>query len=284
MTNAIITGAAGGLGLALQRAGEAQSDLEYNIIPTDKSTLDVTNPEMVEAVFKHYKPSIVFHCAAINTDYAENNKDLAYSVNVLGTKLIATACAKYGATCVFFSSDYVFDGQLDRPYNENDLLYPVNYYGVTKLLAEELVQTIVPHHYIVRISWLFGPYGNTFLQKMVTKSKDPFVKVVDDQVGSPSYTLHLASAILNLVRTNQYGVYHITNDGFCSWADYAEEIFKRIGSNTRVIRVSSNEFETVARRPKNSRLDKTKFKNACSYALPNWRDALDEYLDIISID
>lgn len=269
----LITGSNGGLGAVLKTFLAER----YIVIATDSTSMDVTDSAAVDRVIGAEKPDLVIHCAAIvNADQAEGNKPRTYSVNVLGTEAVAQACKKYGAKMMLFSSDYVFNGNQDHPYEVTDLVDPINYYGVTKVVGEQIVRDLVEHYYIVRVSWLFGPAGNTFFQKMLKRAGEESVQVVDDQVGSPTYTPHLAKAVEALYCSEKYGTYQITNDGFCSWADYAEEIFRLAGSNTKVIRVDSNTYRTLAKRPLYSCLSKEK---ACSIGigpLPHWKDALRE--------
>ncbi len=273
MNKILITGAGGGLGAVLTKFLIER----YKVIATDSSSLDVTDYITVDQIIGQVKPDLVIHCAAIvNADQAQGNKLRTYQVNVAGTEAVAQACKKYGSEMMFFSSDYVFNGETNRPYEVTDLVDPINYYGITKIIGEQIVRDLVPHNYIVRVSWLFGPAGNTFLQKMLKKAGEEFVQVVDDQIGSPTYTPHLSKALEALFLSQKWGTYQITNEGFCSWADYAEEIFRLAGSHTKVIRVDSSIYQTLAKRPLNSCLSKEKIYAAGIGPLPHWKDALRE--------
>lgn len=274
MEKVLITGAGGGLGSVLSQ----YLKYRFDVISLDFSSLDVTNRSAVEEAVRQIQPQTIIHCAAIvNADQAQRDKSRTYAVNVKGTEYIAKACKRHHANCVFFSSDYVFNGTGSEPYEVDSLIDPINYYGVTKVLGEQIVRDFVPQHYIIRISWLFGPHGNTFLHKILARVQEESVTVVDDQIGSPTYTLHLSKAIDELIQTNAWGTYHITNEGFCSWADYAQEILRLTGSSAQVIRTDSSRYFTLAKRPLNSRLSKDKAYAAGVGRLPSWQDALAEY-------
>ena len=275
MKKILITGAGGGLGSVLANTLEKQ----YHVVATEADTLDVTLWETVDKITGEIAPDMIIHCAAIvNADQAQRDKMQTWRVNVEGTENIAKACKKLNAEMVFFSSDYVFNGELDRPYDEDDLVDPIQYYGITKVVGEQIVRDFVPNHYIVRISWLFGPSGYTFLQKMLSKVNEPTIKVVNDQTGSPTYTPHLSRAIEQLIQTGQYGTYHLSSEGYCSWADYASEIMRLTDSSAKVIGVNSNEYVTLAKRPRNSRLSKEKIYRLGVLRMPTWQDALKECL------
>lgn len=275
MDKILITGANGGLGAVLRLALTGR----FEVVATDSSNMDVTDWDVVNHVIGKVRPKMVIHCAAIvNADQAQRDKARSYAVNVRGTENIVQACNLYGAALIFFSSDYVFNGLLDRPYCENDLIDPINYYGVTKIIGEQIVRDLVLRHYIVRVSWLFGPAGNTFFQKICSKASEPTLHVVSDQIGSPTYTPHLTKALIELIQTELWGTYHITSEGFCSWADYAKEILHLIGSSAQVIPVSSDDYVTLAKRPLNSRLSKEKAYSVGICPLPHWKEALCEFI------
>jgi len=277
----LITGSNGGLGTVLK---QSLSD-KYDIISTCSSTMDVSDFEIVNRIMKDIKPNIVIHCAAIvNADQAESNKARTYNVNVKGTENIAKACNRYGAILIFFSSDYVFNGECEQEYDETSIVTPINYYGVTKIIGEQIVKDLVPKYYILRVSWLFGPYGTNFLQKILAKKDEKEIYVVNDQFGTPTYTVHLAKTISELLLKEEWGIYNITNEEFCSWADYAEEILRLAKSNTKVKRVNSETYKTVAKRPKNSRLSKEKIYSIGIEKLPTWKEALKEFLSSYLIE
>lgn len=273
MNKILITGSDGGLGVVLRE----YLSQRYNVVATNSISMDVTDKIAVERVINAERPDLVIHCAAIvNADQAEENKERTYNVNVRGTENVAQACKKYNAEMIFFSSDYVFAGNKDKPYEVTDTVDPIQYYGVTKVVGEAVVKNLLEHHYIIRVAWLFGPAGNTFFQKMMRRAGEESVHVVDDQIGSPTYTPHLAKAVEQLFNSRKYGTYQITSDGFCSWADYAEEIFRLAGSKTKVIRVDSNTYKTMAKRPMYSCLSKDSAINIGIGPLPHWKEALRE--------
>ena len=274
MDRILITGADGGLGKVLKK----ELAKRYEVIAVNRAVMNITDQVAVDSVIREAKPTSVFHCAAFSdVDLAQKEKHQAYAANVRGTENVARACRRYGAALIFISSDYVFDGYLDRPYSEDDLVEPINYYGVTKVLGEQIVRDLLERYYIVRCSWLFGPAGHTFLQKIIQKASDSEIRVVGDQIGSPTYTPDLAKALSELAAIEQWGTYHVTNEGYCSWAEYAQEIIRLVGSGTIVTAVSSSEYQTPAQRPLNSRLSKEKLYSRGIHPLPHWKDALGDY-------
>lgn len=273
MDKILITGANGNLGSTIC----SKLSGNYKVIPTDVDSLDIRDKEQVDKVFSNVCPDFVIHCAAIvNADFVEQNKQLAYDVNVTGTKNLSIACGIHKSKLLFFSSDYVFDGQENEPYGVDSLVNPINYYGVTKILGEQIVRDFVDQHFIFRISWLFGSKGYSFFRKMADKRFEDKVTVVNDQIGSPTYAPHLANAINDFLSITEWGTYHITNEGFCSWYEYAKEIFSGIGSKTQVVPVTSSEYSSLAKRPLNSKLDKTKSYEMGMKPLPSWKEALSE--------
>lgn len=276
MKKILITGVDGGLGAVITKL---LSD-DYEIIETNRKSMDVSDEIAVNKVVSKVKPDIIIHCAAIvNADQAQADKSKTYQVNVKGTENIAKACEFSDAELVFFSSDYVFNGEGDSPYDEDSLIDPINYYGVTKVIGEQIVRDIVSKHYILRVSWLFGPAGNNFLQKILNKKNEDEIFVVDDQIGSPTYTVHLSNVVKELLYKNQYGTYNVSNEGFCSWAEYAREILFLSDSKTKVIPVNSDSYKTLAKRPMNSRLSKEKLYSIGIEKLPTWKEALKEYFN-----
>lgn len=276
MKKILITGVDGGLGAVITKL---LSD-DYEIIETNRKSMDVSDEIAVNKVVSKVKPDIIIHCAAIvNADQAQADKQKTYQVNVKGTENIAKACEFSDAELVFFSSDYIFNGEGDSPYDEDSLIDPINYYGVTKVIGEQIVRDIVSKHYILRVSWLFGPAGNNFLQKILNKKNESEIFVVDDQIGSPTYTVHLSNIVKELLYKNQYGTYNVSNEGCCSWAEYAREILFLSDSKTKVIPVNSDIYKTLAKRPMNSRLSKEKLYSIGIKKLPTWKEALKEYFD-----
>lgn len=256
-----------------------------DIAKCDYVSLDITNKDKVEEIIKNIKPDVVIHCAAYTAvDLAEEeaNKDKVYKINVLGTKYIAQCCKDIDAKMVYISTDYVFNGQGTTPWKPDDKDYaPLNYYGETKLDGEKEVSSILSKYFIVRIAWVFGANGKNFIKTMVNVGKThDEVRVVSDQIGTPTYTYDLARLLVDMIGTDKYGYYHATNEGgYISWYDFTIEIYKQAGLSTKVIPVTSEEYGlSVAKRPYNSRLDKSKLKENGFELLPDYKDAIKRYL------
>lgn len=247
----------------------------------DIDDFDLTQAESVHAYIKAYAPDVVVHCAAYTAvDRAEEDQDTCYAVNVNGTKYIAQACRELDATMVYISTDYVFDGEGDRPYQPDDQKDPKGYYGLTKSLGEDQVTSILSRYFIIRTAWVFGKNGNNFVKTMLRLgSERDVLRVVADQYGSPTYTDDLARLICDMIATDKYGTYHATNEGFCNWYEFAIEIMKAGGLSAKVEPVSSLEYPTKAVRPKNSRLSKDKIEAQGFSRLPTWQDALTRYIE-----
>ena len=274
----LVTGVKGQLGYDVVAKLE-RSNIEY--LGTDVDTLDITNEEQVRDVILTYNPDIVIHCAAYTAvDKAEDQKELCYAVNVLGTKYIANACKEIDAKMVYISTDYVFDGEGDHPFDVNDKPNPINYYGKTKHDGEIEVKNLLEKYFIVRISWVFGVNGNNFVKTMLKlgKEKDE-IFVVSDQIGSPTYTYDLAVLLVNMISTDKYGIYHATNEGYCSWYEFACEIFKQSKIDIKVHPIKAEAYPTKAKRPKNSRLSKSQLKRNNYHLLDEWQFALRRFLD-----
>lgn len=249
----------------------------------DFKALDITNSEEVLKLIEEIKPEVIYHCAAwTNVDGAEDNYDLCYSVNVDGTKNLVEAAKKVGAKIVYISSDYVFDGTKDGLYIEDDKVNPLNAYGKTKYLGEEEARKY-DKHFIVRISWVYGINGKNFVKTMLSLSdKYDTLTVVDDQIGSPTYTPDVSRLLVDLVNTDKYGTYHGTNENYCSWAEFARKIFEVNNKKVTVKGVTTEEYyrgKTIAQRPLNSKLSKDKLKENGFELLPTWEDALVRYSD-----
>lgn len=273
----LVTGANGQLGYDVIKRLDSEI-IEY--LGTDRESLDITNEEQVKRVISDYNPDVVIHCAAYTAvDKAEDEKDLCYSVNVLGTKYVAEACKETNAKMVYISTDYVFDGEGDQLFEVTDKPNPINYYGQTKYEGEVEVQKILEKHFIVRISWVFGSNGNNFVKTMLRLGKErDEISVVADQIGSPTYTYDLAKLLVEMIQTNKFGIYHVTNEGYCSWYEFACEIFKQAGMNVKVNPINTEDYPTRAKRPKNSRLCKDKTWSEFTYKLKDWNVALRGFL------
>ena len=253
--------------------------------PCEYVQLDITRFEDVAEALERFKPSRVIHCAAwtaVDAAEDEANRSKVFAVNVTGTENIARACRQIDSVMTYISTDYIFDGTGTRPWTpEDENFAPLNFYGLTKLQGELAVRRCLEKFFIVRIAWVFGANGNNFVRTMlrIAEAHDT-LRVVNDQIGTPTYTPDLARLLADMNMTEKFGIYHATNEGgFISWYDYAREIFSQAGRDVRVIPVSSAEYgESKAKRPFNSRLDKSKLKASGFEPLPDWRDALRRYL------
>ena len=252
----------------------------------DLVDFDITDAKATHEYILSYHPDAVIHCSAWTAvDEAEDELDTVRAVNVEGPRNIATACKEIGAKMLYLSTDYVFPGTGDRFYEPEDPTGPLGAYGATKLEGELAVKELLDHYFIVRISWVFGKNGNNFVKTMLrlaeTKSE---LNVVCDQIGSPTYTADLAPLIFDMIMTEKYGTYHATNEGICSWADFAEEIFRLAGKQVKVNHIPTSEYPTRAVRPLNSRMSKDKLEQAGFARLPDWKDALKRYLMELEFD
>ena len=251
----------------------------------DYVQMDITNSQEVTETIKKVNPDVVVHCAAWTAvDLAEEseNKEKVMAINVGGTENIAKVCKELHCKMVYISTDYVFDGYGTRPWEEDCKDYaPLNVYGESKLMGEKVVSLNLEKYFIVRIAWVFGVNGNNFIKTMLNVGKKfDTLKVVNDQIGTPTYTYDLSRLLVDMIETDKYGYYHATNEGgYISWYDFACEIFKQAGYNTKVNPVTTEEYGvSKARRPFNSRLNKTKLVDNGFTPLPDWKDALSRYL------
>ncbi len=275
----LVTGVGGQLGFDVARV---LKDRNIDYVGADLQEFDITDFAAAHAFITEHKPDAVIHCSAYTAvDAAEDNKELCYKVNVTGTENIARICKGIGAKMMYISTDYVFPGTGDCFYEVDAETKPINHYGLTKFEGEKAVQTILKDYYIVRISWVFGENGNNFIDTMVRLgSERAELNVVADQIGSPTYTFDLAPLLCDMIASDKYGVYHATNEGICSWADFAEEIFKCAGIDCKVNHITSAEYPTKAKRPFNSRLSKAKLVEEGFKLLPPWQDAVKRYLEV----
>lgn len=248
--------------------------------------MDITGKEAVSSLLEDIRPDAIIHCAAwtaVDLAEDEDKKELVYAVNVTGTKNIAESAKRIGAKMLYLSTDYVFNGKGEQPWQPDDKNYsPLNYYGQTKLEGELAVSSILETFFIVRIAWVFGLNGKNFIKTMINVGKThDSVRVVNDQIGTPTYTLDLARLLVDMIETDKYGYYHVTNEGgYISWYDFCVEIYKQYGLTTKVIPVSTKEYGlSKAVRPENSRLDKYKLIENGFTPLPVWQDAVGRYLE-----
>ena len=273
----LVTGAKGQLGTDLMNE-LAKRGIEG--IGVDVQEMDITDAEACRCVIKNSGADAVIHCAAYTAlDAAEDNVDLCRRINGEGTRNVAQACKEADTKLMYISTDYVFDGQGTRPWEPDDERHPLNVYGQTKYEGELAVEELSDKYFIVRIAWVFGVAGKNFIKTMLRLGKERgAVSVVDDQIGSPTYTYDLARLLVDMIQTDKYGRYHATNEGLCSWYEFAKEIFRQAGMDVPVTPVSSDAFPAKATRPSNSRLNKDKLSENGFERLPAWQDALGRFL------
>ncbi len=274
-----VTGAKGQLGSDVMTELNSRG---FEAVGVDIDSLDITDQDAVNRLMEKEKPDVVIHCAAWTAvDAAQDHEEECRNVNARGTEYLARACGKQDCKMLYLSTDYVFDGQGERPWQPDDpVTKPLNVYGQTKYEGEQAVRQWVPKHFIVRIAWVFGMHGNNFVKTMLRIGKTHDVlTVVDDQFGTPTYTPDLAVLLADMISTDQYGTYHATNEGgYISWYDFAREIFRTAGMSVTVKPVSSEEYGAKAIRPFNSRLDKSRLSERGFKRLPPWQDALARYI------
>lgn len=278
----LVTGANGQLGWDVVKELQKQNIECYG---TTRKDFDIIDFEETEKFITNYMPNAVIHCAAYTAvDKAEDEQGLCYLVNASATENIAEICKKINAKMLYISTDYVFDGTKIGFYEVDDKPNPINVYGKTKLLGEQAVQRILDKYFIVRISWVFGEHGNNFVKTMLRLGKKrKELNVVADQYGSPTYTVDLAPLLVEMIQTEKYGIYHATNEGVCSWAEFAEEIFKIAGMDVKVNYITTAEYPTRAKRPMNSRLSKEKLIEKSYFKLPIYIEALRQYFVVTKI-
>lgn len=276
---ALVTGVKGQLGFDVMNELAKRG---YEGVGVDVEEMDITNAEAVNRVIKESHVDSVVHCAAWTAvDAAEDNVKMCRKVNALGTENIAKVCKELDIPMIYFSTDYVFDGQGTRPWEPDDpVVEPLNVYGLTKYEGEQAVEKYLDKYYIVRIAWVFGVNGKNFIKTMLNLGKTHnTLTVVNDQVGTPTYTYDLARLVVDMLEKEEYGKYHVTNEGgYISWYDFAKEIFKQAGMNVNVVPVSAEQYKAKAKRPSNSRLEKKKLDEHGFDRLPTWQDALSRYL------
>ena len=274
----LVTGVKGQLGFDVVRVCSARN---IDAVGVDIDEMDITDIEQVEKTIASDSYDAVIHCAAYTAvDAAEDNEELCRKVNAYGTENIAKCCQKYDIKLMYFSTDYVFNGKGTCPWKETDAPEPLNVYGLTKYEGEQAVRRFQKKHFILRISWVFGLNGKNFVKTMLQLGqKNTTINVVNDQIGSPTYTYDLARLVVDMIQTDKYGTYHVTNEGDCSWYDFACEIFRLKDMNVRVNPVDSSQYPTKASRPQNSRMSKEKIRTEGFKPLPLWQDALTRYLN-----
>lgn len=286
-----VTGVNGQLGFDVMRELEKRG---YNdAVGVDIEEMDITDSESVDRVISDAKPDVVIHCAAwtaVDLAEDEDKKDKVHLVNAVGTENIAKVCKKLDCKMIYISTDYVFDGQGTRPWEPDDERNPLNVYGQTKYEGELAVEEWLEKYFIVRIAWVFGQNGKNFVRTMLNLGKThDKLTVVGDQIGSPTYTPDLARLLVDMAESDKYGIYHATNEGFCSWYEFACEIFRQASEfdsdykNVSVSPVTSDKYPSKAKRPSNSRMNKEKLTENGFERLPVWQDALIRYIETTGV-
>lgn len=273
----IVTGATGQLGTDLV---QILSKNHFDVIGFSRAELDITNMDSLFLTFNRIKPDVVIHAAAYTkVDQAESEADKAYLVNSLGTRNTVIAATEVGAKFCYISTDYIFDGKNTSPYLEFDIPNPLGIYGKTKYAGEEFVKNFSSQYYIVRTSWMYGLHGENFVKTMLKLAQNRNeLEVIHDQTGSPTYTVDLAYFLCNLIQTKNYGIYHASNNGSCSWYEFAKAIFEEAGISIRVNPIKTEEYNRPAPRPKYSVLDNLSIRCHGFQELRHWREALKEFI------
>ena len=274
----LVTGVRGQLGHDVLEELEKR---HIEAVGVNSDEMDIRDRESVDKVIDSIHPNAVIHCAAWTAvDAAEDETSACDAVNISGTEYIAEACRRNNAVMMYFSTDYVFDGEGDKSWKPEDKTAPIGAYGRSKCLGEEAVRRILPdQHFIIRLQWVYGINGKNFVKTMLrlAETRDTLT-VVSDQVGGPSYTRDIARLACDMIVTDRYGTYHAANTGYCSWYEFAKAIFKEAGRDVKVVPVSSDAYPTKAKRPHNSRLDTSKLSKEGFKELPPWQDALHRFM------
>lgn len=285
----LVTGSNGQLGQAIQSIVGNHPSIDF--VFCSSSELDITSLNECDAFFQKHKPQFCINTAAYTAvDKAESQPDKANLINVIGVKNIAEVCKKHNSTLIHISTDFIFDGTSVIPYSEKDSPNPTSVYGQTKLNGEIVIQNVLDKHFIIRTSWVYSQFGNNFMKTMLRlgNEKDS-LSVVNDQIGTPTNAVDLAETLILIIRTqhltpntkNLYGVYNFSNEGQCSWYDFAKEIFKLNNFQTNLKPISTEDYPTIAKRPKYSVLDKTKFKTTFGIPIKNWKESLEKCIQTL---
>ncbi|WP_339060915.1 dTDP-4-dehydrorhamnose reductase [Tepidibacillus marianensis] len=273
----LITGANGQLGKDMTNLLLEEN---YKVYAFSRQELDITNEIQVNTVMEEIKPDVVIHTAAYTkVDLAESEPDEAYRVNAFGTRNIAVASESVGAKLVYVSTDYVLNGEGNKPYTEYDEVDPINVYGKSKLAGEQMVRDFHTKFFIVRTSWVYGKHGNNFVKTMLNLAQNQdTISVVNDQIGCPTYTVDLAKTILGLIETSKYGIYHVSNSGSCSWFEFAQAIFNEANMKVNLLPVKSDQFPRPAKRPSYSVFNHMSLRTNDFTTPRNWKDGLASFL------
>ena len=277
MNNILVTGSTGQLGSDVVKELLKRG---YSTLSPNRSEFNLCSEDSIRNYILNSNCEAIVHCAAYTqVDKAEDEKDLCIKINATATKHIVKCAKILDIPMIYISTDYVFDGTKDGEYTENDETNPINIYGESKLAGEKYVQEILDKYYIVRTSWVFNINGKNFIETMLRLSKaNNQLSIVNDQIGSPTYTKDLSRLLVDMIETNKYGLYHATNEGYCSWYEFADTIFKLANINIDIKAINSNEYASRAKRPLNSKLSKDKLIEYGFKPLPHWEDALKDYL------
>lgn len=277
MNNILVTGSTGQLGSDVVKELLKRG---YSTLSPNRSELNLCSEDNIRNYILNSNCEAIVHCAAYTqVDKAEDEKDLCIKINTTATKHIVKCAKILDIPMIYISTDYVFDGTKDGEYTENDETNPINIYGESKLAGEKYVQEILDKYYIVRTSWVFNINGKNFIETMLRLSKaNNQLSIVNDQIGSPTYTKDLSRLLVDMLETSKYGLYHATNEGYCSWYEFADTIFKLANINIDIKAINSNEYASRAKRPLNSKLSKDKLIEYGFKPLPHWEDALKDYL------
>ena len=277
MNNILVTGSTGQLGSDVVKELLKRG---YSTLSPNRSEFNLCSEDSIRNYILNSNCEAIVHCAAYTqVDKAEDEKDLCIKINATATKHIVKCAKILDIPMIYISTDYVFDGTKDGEYTENDETNPINIYGESTLAGEKYVQEILDKYYIVRTSWVFNINGKNFIETMLRLSKaNNQLSIVNDQIGSPTYTKDLSRLLVDMLETSKYGLYHATNEGYCSWYEFANTIFKLANINIDIKAINSNEYASRAKRPLNSKLSKDKLIEYGFKPLPHWEDALKDYL------
>jgi dTDP-4-dehydrorhamnose reductase len=284
MNNVLVFGASGQLGHCIKLICEQQNTIQFAFPAEDVA--NILEVEAINRLFEKCKPAYCINCAAYTAvDKAEDDIDLARKINRDGAANLATICKKHGVTLIHISTDFVFEGNVPRLLSEDDIANPISVYGLTKLEGEQAIASIFNNYYILRTSWLYSEYGNNFVKTMQKLGTDrDELKVIADQIGTPTYGIDLAGVILTIIKSNThaYGIYHYSNEGVASWYDFAKAIFDLSDINVNLLPINTSDYVTRAVRPAFSVMDKTKIKSTFGIEIPYWRDSLARCINVLN--
>lgn len=276
MSKTIVFGASGQLGQCFKKLA-ADENLDFFIFPAEGEA-DILDTEALEKLFAAHQPAYAVNCAAYTAvDKAEDDPETALKVNKTGVENLARLCSKYDVTLIHVSTDFVFKGDVSSPLKETDVAKPISVYGQTKLDGEKVIPVLLDNYFIIRTGWLYSEFANNFVKTMLKLSADrDELKVIADQVGTPTYAIDLAGCIIHVIKSEStaYGIYHYSNEGVASWYDFSKAIFELAGNSIKVIPIPTSEYKTRAVRPAYSVMDKTKVKQTFGLQIPYWRDSL----------